>query len=136
MEAMLCLIVAVVDGDTLRVHCPEQPQQVVRIHKIDAPEKGQPWGRRSRQALVVLCHSQAVEIRAAGHDRYGRILASVSCGGVDAGSEQVRAGMAWAYRAYRPGTELLQFEEEARAARRGLWTDPRPVPPWEWRAKK
>lgn len=136
MEVILCLVVAISDGDTLKVRCHDAEQSTVRIEKIDAPEKGQPWGERSRQALAALCFRQSAELRPAGRDRYGRMLASVSCGGVDAGSEQVRAGLAWAYRAYRPGAGLLQLEEEARAARRGLWADPKPVPPWEWRAKK
>lgn len=135
MSLLICLVVGIVDGDTIKVHCPGADQTSVRIEKIDAPEKGQAWGERSRQALAMLCHRQSAEIRPSGHDRYGRLLASVSCRGEDVGRAQVAAGLAWAYRAYRPGRDLLELEEDARAARRGLWGLADPVPPWEWRLK-
>lgn len=131
---VLCLIVAISDGDTLKSRCPEQPQQTIRLVQIDAPEKAQPWGERSRQALAGLCFRVEAEIWPAGTDRYGRTLASVSCRGKDAGAEQVRAGMAWAFTRYKPGPELVRLEQEARAAGLGLWSDPAPVPPWEWRS--
>ena len=42
----------------------------------------------------------------------------------------------WWYRKYAPGNaELEQLESEAREAQRGLWADPQPVPPWEWRKR-
>lgn len=132
-SVLLCLVVAISDGDTLKARCPDQ-QQTIRLVHIDAPEKRQPWGERSRQALAALCHQVEAEVRPAGVDRYGRMLAAVSCRGKDAGAEQVRAGMAWAFTRYKPGPELIRLEQEARAAGLGLWVDPAPVPPWEWRA--
>lgn len=69
-----------------------------------------------------------------GADRYGRTLGRVFCAGVDANAEQVRRGMAWVYVKYAPkDSPLYAIQAEARVARRGLWQDARPVPPWEWR---
>jgi endonuclease YncB( thermonuclease family) len=90
---LLCLVVAISDGDTLTARCgqPEAYQQVkVRLSEIDAPEKAQPYGQRSRQHLAQLCFGETAGIRAIGTDRYGRTLARVECQGKDANAEQVR----------------------------------------------
>lgn len=68
-----------------------------------------------------------------GKDRYGRSLATLYAGDLNANSEQVRRGMAWVYRQYARDDSLYPVEEEARRAKRGLWSDPHPVPPWELR---
>jgi len=48
--------------------------------------------------------------------------------------EMVRSGYAWWYRKYAPGDrELERLESEAREAKRGLWSQPNPTPPWDWR---
>lgn len=135
MSFALCLVVAITDGDTIKVRCPDQPQQVVRIEKIDAPERGQPWAERSRQALADLCFKVEAEVRLAGVDRYGRRLAGVTCRGQDAGAAQLRSGMAWAFTRYKPGPALIELERQAKAEGRGLWGDPGAVPPWEWRRR-
>jgi hypothetical protein len=70
-----------------------------------------------------------------GQDRYGRTVATVYVDGIDVNAEQVRRRMAWVYRKYARDWDLYEFEAEARTARRGVWTDPDPVPPWEWRGR-
>lgn len=134
--ALLCLVVGISDGDTLTARCgqPGAYEQVkVRISAIDAPEKRQPFGERSRQALAALCFQQPARITERTRDRYGRTVADVECRGHDAGRAQVEAGMAWYFVRYGRGYEhLAGVESEARAARRGLWSMPA-VAPWEWR---
>lgn len=109
----------------------------VRLAEIDAPESHQPFGRRSREHLAALCFQQPAEIRpiaaGGGRDRYGRTVAHVSCRGHDANAEQVKAGMAWVFDRYVTDPALYKLQDEARTARRGLWADAQPVPPWEWR---
>ncbi len=114
-----------------------QRQVRVRLAEIDAPELGQPFGKRSRQSLNELCHGKAANVEDRGPDRYGRTIGLVLCAGIDANAEQVRRGMAWVYQQYAPKASLLYaLEGEARAERRGLWGDLDPVPPWKWRAAK
>lgn len=126
-------VVAVSDGDTLTVLVDRQ-QVKVRIADIDAPESKQPFGTRSRQALSQLCHRKPAHVVDSGKDRYGRTIGRVSCAGQDAASHQVAAGMAWVFVRYAPpSSPLYSLEAEARAARRGLWADPSPIPPWDWR---
>jgi len=125
--------VSVHDGDTLTVVI-DRHQVRVRLVDIDAPELGQPFGSRSRQSLSSLCFGKVVALDVRGRDRYNRTLARVTCGGADANSEQVRRGYAWTFIRYvRPDSPLFAIEREARAAHRGLWQDPAPVAPWDWR---
>lgn len=126
-------VVSVHDGDTLTVLI-ERRQVRVRLTDIDAPELGQPFGTRSRQSLSGLCFGKVATLDVRGEDRYHRTLARVTCAGTDANTEQVRRGYAWAFVRYvRPDSPLLAIQDDARAAQRGLWQDPAPVAPWEWR---
>lgn len=126
-------VVAVADGDTLTL-LRDREQIKVRLVEIDAPEKSQPHGNRSKQSLSELCFDKIAALADQGKDKYGRTLARVTCDGIDANTEQVRRGMAWVYRKYAPvDSPLYAAENKAKEARRGLWADAEPVPPWEWR---
>lgn len=132
MLELFCLIIAISDGDTLKAKCPEGTIKI-RLAEIDAPEKRQPFGQRSKQSLSDLCYLRQAKISPQTKDRYGRMVANVKCNGADAGTEQVRRGMAWVYRKYSNNPELLKIEAGAKASNAGLWSDPEPIPPWEWR---
>jgi endonuclease YncB( thermonuclease family) len=108
-------VVRVPDGDSLEV-VMEGERRRIRIFGIDAPELGQPWSRRAREA-------------------YDRTVAEIYAGDVCVACELVRAGHAWVYRRYDPDPSLLALEDEARASGRGLWGLPASerTPPWEWR---
>lgn len=132
-------MVAISDGDTLKVRCGELGafQQVsVRLAEVDAPEKAQPFGQRSRASLAALCFGAVATVKPEKQDRYGRTVARVECRGKDASSEQVKAGMAWFYVRYGIDARVQALEALARGSRAGLWADASPVPPWDWRAAK
>lgn len=141
---LICTVVGISDGDTLTARCssPSTDQSQahkatthrVRLAEIDAPEKGQPFGQVSKQHLAALCFRKPAELRPTALDRYGRTVAHVRCAGADAGAYQVRAGMAWVFARYATkGSALYAAQQQAHAARQGLWADPSPTPPWEWR---
>lgn len=141
--ALLCLVVAITDGDTIKARCPTADaahpyQQVkVRLSAIDAPEKRQPFGNVSRQHLAELCFQVEAKITPKSKDRYGRTVADAECRGKDAGTEQVQSGLAWYYVKYGKGYERLAgVEAGARDARRGLWADKTPIAPWDFRRKR
>jgi endonuclease YncB( thermonuclease family) len=128
-------VVRIVDGDSLIVLA--QRQQIrVRLKEIDAPELKQPFGKRSRQSLAQICDKKSARVTWNEKDRNGRTLGRVWCGGIDANAEQVRRGMAWVFDRYVKDRSLYSLQDAARSARRGLWADAAPVPPWEWRAAK
>ena len=128
-------VVAVHDGDTISVSVAERVLRV-RLHGIDAPERVQPFANASRHALESLVSGRDVRIVAHGHDGYGRLLGRVYAAGVDVNAEQVRLGHAWVFRRFVNEPLLLALEAEAKAAQRGLWRDPRAIPPWQWRARR
>ena len=134
--ALICLVIAIADGDTLTARCetPAGTENIkVRLAEIDAPEKGQPFGTRSRQHLADLCFQKPSTVTPRTKDRYLRTVATVGCDGVDAGTEQVRAGMAWVFDRYVTDPALYAVQDEARSASRGLWAAQNPIAPWAWR---
>ena len=135
-------VVAVADGDTITVLDAGKVQHKIRLTGIDAPEKKQPFGNRSKQSLSDMVFNKTVTVESDKRDRYGRELGKVLAGGKDVNLEQVRAGFAWHYKAYertQPANDRQAYaaaENEAKAAKRGLWVDADPTPPWEWRHRK
>lgn len=128
----IALVIAVSDGDTLTV-LQDHQQVKIRLAEIDAPEKGQAFGHRSKQSLSDLCFAKQAEVIPITKDIYQRTIARVSCDGKDASAEQVRLGMAWVYDRYVTDKSLYLLQNEARSAHLGLWADPSPAPPWAWR---
>lgn len=127
-------VVAVHDGDTITV-LDGDTERRVRLVGIDAPERGQPYGRAARSALSARVAGRDVSVAERGTDSYGRTLGRVTVAGVDANAGLVRDGYAWVYRRFENDPALIALEVEAKAARRGLWRDPDPVPPWMWRER-
>jgi endonuclease YncB( thermonuclease family) len=130
---LMCLVVSIADGDTLTVLCNGTEQVKIRLAEIDAPEKKQPFGNRSKQSLSGMCFLKQARIKSQTKDRYGRTVARVICDGVDANEEQVKRGMAWVYDRYVRDRSLYAIQDKARASKVGLWADDKPVKPWAYR---
>jgi endonuclease YncB( thermonuclease family) len=126
--------VGISDGDTVSV-LREGKAVKVRLHGVDTPEKTQAFGTQARKFTSDLAFQQTVTVVIRATDRYGRLVGEVLLpDGRSLNQELVKAGMAWWYRPYAPNDIMLaQLEAEARTAKRGLWADAHPVPPWEWR---
>ena len=135
-------VVAVADGDTLTVLDAQQKQHKIRLLGIDAPEKAQPFGQKSKESLSLLAFQKQVQVRSSKKDRYGRTVGQVFVGNTDVCLEQVKLGMAWHYKAYQreqsPDDRVLyaRAEVQAREQRVGLWADPSPVEPSTFRRQK
>jgi len=130
------IVIAVLDGDTLEVLHDHHAERI-RLNGIDCPEKGQPYGKRAKQAASALVFGKHVTLNTRGLDKYGRTIADVILpDGTKVNQELVKAGWCWWYRKYAPtDVELEKLEKEAWEAKEGLWVDPAPVPPWEWRKR-
>lgn len=135
-------MVRVADGDTITVLDASKVQHKIRLAGIDAPEKAQAYGQRSRESLDELVAGRTVIVETTKKDRYGRFVGKVLVNGRDINIEQIRRGMAWFYRHYEK--ELTdsdrqsydRAEVEAKDYQRGLWADRSPTPPWEFRQTK
>lgn len=134
--AVLCLVVGISDGDTIKVRCGQAPEQKVRLAQIDAPEKAQPFGQRAKQHLSDLVYKRQVELVDHGQDRYGRTLGTVRLEGQDINWRMVNDGLAWCYLKYLRDKGCLTIESAARDAGRGLWHDQGPIAPWVWRHQR
>lgn len=129
----LATVIGISDGDTLTVLKPNKQQVKIRLAGIEAPERRQPFGMLSKQSLSDLCFGAEAEVRPQVKDRYRRVVAQVKCDGIDANAAQVHGGMAWVYRKYAKDQSLYILQHDAWIERRGLWSDPSPIPPWEFR---
>jgi endonuclease YncB( thermonuclease family) len=145
-------VTRVVDGDTIAAIDSNNFEHKIRLAGIDAPENNQPFSNRSKQNLAALVDKKPVRMTWSKTDGYGRLVAVVSvdvntkCNGtqceakyVDVNLEQVHAGLAWHYKEYESEQSpadrraYAAAEKSARDANTGLWSDPDPVAPWDWR---
>lgn len=147
-------VVGVTDGDTVTVLDSHKVQYKVRLAGIDAPEKDQPFGSRAKQSLSNAVMGKDVRVEWSKQDRYGRLVGKVWVTPVshpctttgepcpktlDVGRAQLTVGLAWHYKEYekeQSEEDRLAYafdEREARARKVGLWSDPDPTPPWDWR---
>lgn len=126
-------VIGVMDGDTVRVLSSERRQMKCRLHGVDAPEKSQPWGERSKQSLSDLVFQKLVDVEQVDQDQYGRAVCRIILNGVDINKVQLQRGMAWWYRRYSRESSYEQSESAAKRQRLGLWSDPHPTPPWDYR---
>jgi len=135
-------VVGVADGDTITVLDAGHKSWKIRFAGIDAPEKAQPFGKVSKRNLSGLVFGRDVVVEHDKIDRWGRVVGKVTVDARDAGLEQVRAGLAWHYKAYENEQSVEDrrlhetAEQTARAAKIGLWADPDAVPPWVFRRRK
>ena len=138
-HAWVAKVVSVTDGDTIKVYNAEKGQVKIRLYGIDSPEKGQPYGQVAGKYLASLIAGSIVDIESVDTDRYGRTVGIVSDSEKNINQEMVRAGYAWVYRKYCD-KEFCDFwlalEKDAKAIKMGLWQEPNPIPPWEWRRRK
>jgi micrococcal nuclease len=136
-------VVAVTDGDTITILTAENTEVKIRLNGIDAPEKEQPFGTRSKEQLSILVAGKVVRIVSHGEDRYGRTIGDVyvrmeqpgnSAGETHVNLMMVAKGYAWHYVQYAPKNGLLAITQYgAKESKLGLWSDPNPIAPWDWR---
>lgn len=143
-------VVGISDGDTITVLDMERVEQRVRLACIDAPERGQPFGRNAKESLSAIALGKVVDVEWSSRDRYGRMIGKVmlpdpdcptrECPNTfDAGVGQLIRGSAWWYRRYAdeqsPADRRAyeKAEHEAKSQLLGVWSEPAPIPPWDWR---
>ena len=135
-------VVNVADGDTITVLVNNNTQYKIRLQGIDAPEKAQPYGQKSKQSLHQLVHSKQVIVEYQKKDKFGRTIGKVLLNGADICLKQIELGMAWHYKQYESKQShqdreiYAKAELLAQAKRLGIWNDKLPTAPWEFRKLK
>jgi endonuclease YncB( thermonuclease family) len=129
-------VVGVKDGDTVVLLTAAKEEITVRLSEIDAPERKQAFGTVSRTFLSDLIFGKEVKLEKLGTDRYGRTLGFIYLrNGTNVNLEMVKNGMAWQYEKYSKSAVLKKAQASAKSMKVGLWRDPYPVAPWEFRRK-
>lgn len=129
----------VYDGDTVRLRPlnanGSQDEFKLRLTDIDAPERNQAYGLKSRRALMDLCYGKNIiaTVKMSGTDKYNRTLGRLQCNNVDVSLYLAERGLAWHYAQYSNDIEIFQATKNARRLMLGLWVDDNPTPPWVWR---
>ncbi len=128
----------ITDGDTITILTDQKKNIKIRLAEIDAPEKNQPWGKNSKQALSDLIFSSNVTVDSVGKDQYGRTLGTVFLNDMNINKHMVQHGNAWAYQAYVYDHSYIILQKRARTLKVGLWSlsEDKRVAPWVWRRKK
>lgn len=133
-------VVRVADGDTVTITVGQRTHKV-RIDGIDAPERSQAFGEQARVSLADMTEGQTVQAFCSKIDRFGRDVCKVKRGDTDVGLEQIRRGLAWHFKRYadeQSSSDRAAYasaEDDARRGQRGLWAEPTPQAPWDWRAE-
>jgi endonuclease YncB( thermonuclease family) len=134
-------VVRVVDGDTVVVADAQSLNLKVRLHAIDAPECGMPFGPQAQAFLERLILGRTVQMATIGRDRYGRTVASLAVGGQDIGLAQLQAGLAWhdrrnnRLRVRAATSHYAEAQKRAALNFTGLWAEPKQMAPWMWRIR-
>jgi endonuclease YncB( thermonuclease family) len=127
-------VVGVTDGDSMTVLTPDQRPVAIKLHGIDCPEEGQPFGERAKLFTQNRCFGKIVLYRIVGIDIFERTLAIVFLeDGRELNLEILKAGLAWHIQRHSDRQDYEIAEQEARRAGAGLWAEPNPKPPWDWR---
>lgn len=132
-------VVGVSDGDTITVLDFNHKQHKIRLSGIDAPEKAQAFGQKSKKHLSNSVFGKQVEVTYSKTDKYGRTVGKVMVNGIDANLEQIKSGLAWHYKDFSAEQSVADrvayanAEVVAKSSILGLWRDAKPMPPWEWR---
>jgi endonuclease YncB( thermonuclease family) len=132
-------VVSVADGDTITVLDSQKTQHKIRLQGIDAPERAQAFGNKSKQSLHEMVQGKQVTVDYQKKDKYGRVVGKILLNNTDVCLEQLKRGMAWHYKQYaneQPKKDRETYslaEQQAKTELKGLWKDKQPVPPWEFR---
>jgi micrococcal nuclease len=128
-------VIGVADGDTIRV-LVNREEKTVRLEGIDAPETRQSFGNQSKRALSQMVFGRDVSVLYSAEDRAGRIVGMITMDGDDINAKMIEQGWAWHYREYGEERRFAELERKAKSAKLGIWADPNPLPPWEFRARQ
>ncbi|MCG3698744.1 thermonuclease family protein [Aliarcobacter butzleri] len=123
------------DGDTITVLTSDKTQYKIRLNDIDAPEKKQAFGNKSKDNLAKYIAGKTVTVQYQKKDKYKRILGTIYYNNIDINLKQVKDGFAWVYKKYSKNQDYYNAEKLARDNKKGLWIDKNPIAPWEFRKK-
>lgn len=129
-------VIGVSEGDSITVK-HERREVRIRLRGVDCPEKGQPYFKEARRFTTFMADGRDVLVKPLGKDGRGRTIADVILpGGKSLNQELLQEGLAWWDRKNSSDQAMKDLQDIAEAGKRGLWSQPKPIPPWEWKTRK
>lgn len=129
-------VIKVSDGDTIILLTDDKVSHKIRLNDIDAPEKKQAFGNKSRDNLASYIAGELVTVKYKSKDKYGRVLGTIYFEDLDINLQQIKNGYAWVYKQYSKNQTYYQEEQKAKELKKGLWIEKEPIAPWEFRKQK
>lgn len=129
-------VIKVKDGDTIVILDDTKTQHTIRVADIDCPEYKQPFSKKGKHFVSDEIYLKQVEIEKKTIDRYGRVVGYVLYDNKNLSEELLKQGLAWHYVKYSTSLNFQELEDKAKKLKKGLWSDPYPIAPWEWRRNK
>jgi endonuclease YncB( thermonuclease family) len=131
-------VIGITDGDTVTV-LTGGIERKIRLAGIDAPERNQDFGQKSKQYLSSRIFEKVINVNATKIDKYGRVVGQIFYGDSDVNLEMLNAGLAWHYKKYESEQSetdrkiYAETEVRARKAKKNIWSVPNPAAPWSYR---
>ena len=141
-DQLIGKVIKVTDGDTVNVLTSENETHKIRLSGIDAPEKKQAFGNKSKQVLTDLIYGKTVSVEFNKLDKYQREVGKIMFNGQDVNLRQIKLGLAWHYKKYEKEQDVedrsiyANAEFIAQVVKAGLWYDANPIAPWDYRKQK
>ncbi|WP_313101542.1 thermonuclease family protein [Epilithonimonas sp.] len=129
-------VVRIKDGDTVVVLLEGNIQKTLRLAEVDCPESGQAFGKNAKQFTSDQVFGKQITFVQTDEDRYGRTIAKIYYDNKYLSAEIIKAGFGWWYFYFSKDKNLGKLQDEAKAQKLGLWSDPNAVSPWEYRKLK
>lgn len=129
-------VISVTDGDTVKILDSNNETYKIRLNDIDAPEKKQAYGTKSKENLANYIAGKTVKVEYDKLDKYKRILGTIYFEDKNINEHQIKDGYAWVYRKYSKNNEYINLERISKNEKKGLWKDENPIEPWEYRKMK
>lgn len=127
------------DGDSFELRLSPRRVVTIRLHAIDAPELVQAHGEAAKRALIGAIAGRPVRVDCYKRDPRGRFVCRAWAGEDDLQLRLLQGGHVWHFAMYadeqtaRERSLYARAQSLARANRRGLWKQARPMPPWNCR---
>ena len=129
-------IIGIIDGDTVEIIDSNYQTNKVRLAHIDCPEKRQAFGKAAKKFASDFCYMKMGTVEVTDTDKYGRLVGIIRIGGKELNLALVQNGLAWHFKKYSKDQKYARAENLARDLKLGLWSQPAPTPPWQFRAEK
>ena len=129
-------VISVTDGDTIKLLTKNYITYKIRLNDIDAPEKKQAFGNKSKENLASYIAGKNIKVTYTKLDKYKRILGTIYYNNLDINLQQIKDGYAWVYKNYSKNQIYSIEENKSRQLKKGLWSDKFPIEPWIFRKQK